>query len=402
MEIAPIEQLVLPPAMDGHQGVHRRPADYRQIDADTDLQAILLWLKTSAKSPATFSRYRGAVNQLVNWTIFELGKPISSLDEDDFPRFCAFLRNPSPHSKWIGSRAQYGAPGWRPFRGPLSLRSQANTLHVLRALIEYLDRNGYCRIWRSIRDATNPKVEMGRWTTNISKTRDDPISEKHRQGLEALLQADEIPGTRWGQLALQLMYYCYLGPSALMKISINDFGDTDGWPTLRLLDKKQERLIYLAPPIIRSLALLRDTGELPAQQGHRQATGEGRLFRQSSFTLQENARKLLKELESGDTSSRLSRISLTLSDIKRAGQLYAGEHCQQMWPLIGYTPAVLEYVGAYLPKRKPLTFAQVSKLYRQMGFEIAVDQKELAGDAHTVRYQPSADRPDMCHQHELF
>lgn len=56
--------IVLPPALDGRDGSNRARGGVRQIAADTDIEAVRMWLAEYAESPHTLRSY-GCVRQVV-------------------------------------------------------------------------------------------------------------------------------------------------------------------------------------------------------------------------------------------------------------------------------------------------------------------------------------------------
>jgi integrase/recombinase XerC len=132
--------LVLPCNLDGHDGTNRARGANRLIAADTDIEAIRLWLAEYASSPHTLRSYRKEVVRLLVWATRTLGKPLSSLTREDFLRYEQFLAAPS--ADWADP-ALPRRGGARLFEGPLSERSQRQTLGILCGLLNYLVAAGY-------------------------------------------------------------------------------------------------------------------------------------------------------------------------------------------------------------------------------------------------------------------
>ena len=76
--------------LDGSQGTNRNrtPGVARQIEADTDIEAIAAWLKAkSRKSFHTQRSYQREAYRLVAWAVSFKEKPVSSLLVDDISDF---------------------------------------------------------------------------------------------------------------------------------------------------------------------------------------------------------------------------------------------------------------------------------------------------------------------------
>lgn len=97
VRISPLDRLYAPPTLNGVRGAFRMSPEICDIKANTDLDAIKLWLAQYDATSATFRSYRQSVERLINWALFERGKPLSSLDKDDFIAFKCFLSDPQPN-----------------------------------------------------------------------------------------------------------------------------------------------------------------------------------------------------------------------------------------------------------------------------------------------------------------
>lgn len=82
-------------ALDGRDGTNRARGANRQVTADTDLEAVRLWLAEYASSPHTLRSYRKEVVRLLVWATRTLGKPLSSLTREDFLLYKRFLAAPT-------------------------------------------------------------------------------------------------------------------------------------------------------------------------------------------------------------------------------------------------------------------------------------------------------------------
>ncbi|MFX1739916.1 tyrosine-type recombinase/integrase [Paraburkholderia sp. A1RI_3L] len=154
----------------------------RQIRAETDLDALALWLGNYVDRPTTHANYRKEAERLLLWAladalagpgaiaqddlrafraflaapdrrhpiwtaIAEL-KPISSLTHEDLTRYREFLADPQPSRIWMtenGARYATHDPRWRPFARPLDPVSVKQAVLILDSLFGWLVEAGYLR-----------------------------------------------------------------------------------------------------------------------------------------------------------------------------------------------------------------------------------------------------------------
>ncbi|MHB9102700.1 MAG: tyrosine-type recombinase/integrase [Sulfuricella sp.] len=129
------------PGLDGTNGSNRARGGVRQIGADTDLDAVRLWLAEYAGSPHTLRSYRKEAVRLLVWAAQGLGKPLSSLNREDLLAYEAFLGQPS--AEWTNPMLPRRGGGRRLFEGSLSPRSVRQAMGILSGLFGYLVAAGY-------------------------------------------------------------------------------------------------------------------------------------------------------------------------------------------------------------------------------------------------------------------
>jgi site-specific recombinase XerD len=140
----PIERFTLPAAFNGRDGANRaRGAGASQIEAETDLEAIMAWLSEFRDSPNTLRAYRREAERLLLWAILARGKPLSSLLREDLMAYEDFLSDPQPREVWCGPKVSRKSPDWRPFEGPLSAASKHQSMVILDGMFAYLVEAGY-------------------------------------------------------------------------------------------------------------------------------------------------------------------------------------------------------------------------------------------------------------------
>jgi site-specific recombinase XerD len=141
-EIAPWERIVVPQDVDGSAGTFRAPRATCALKARNDDEAVQAWLSLH-EAAATQRAYRKEAERLILWAVVERGCALSSLSTEDAVAYRAFLRRPSPRSRWVGPARPRGSPEWRPFVDGLSTRSTAYALSVLSALFRWLIEQRY-------------------------------------------------------------------------------------------------------------------------------------------------------------------------------------------------------------------------------------------------------------------
>lgn len=141
--IVPIERFA-PPSDErsGAQGTNRAALGRCKLQAVNDYEAIQAWLRLRPAGSHTWRAYRKEAERFLLWSVMGRRKALSSLDGDDCVAYRDFLAKPG--IEWVGPRqAQRWSESWRPFEGPLSARSQATALTIVRSLCEWLVRRHY-------------------------------------------------------------------------------------------------------------------------------------------------------------------------------------------------------------------------------------------------------------------
>jgi integrase len=133
--------IVLLPALNGRAGSNRARDGVRQITADTDVDAVCLWLAEYGSSLHTLRSYRKEAVRLLIWATRVLGKPLSSLTREDLLAYEVFLANPLV--EWADSALPRRGGSRRLFEGPLSPSSVRQAMGILFGLFSYLVAAGY-------------------------------------------------------------------------------------------------------------------------------------------------------------------------------------------------------------------------------------------------------------------
>jgi integrase/recombinase XerC len=139
--VEPVLTIALPAALDGSLGTNRASGRHSQIAADSDVEAVRLWLAEYTASPHTLRSYRKEAVRLLLWATQALGKPLSSLTREDFLLYERFLA--APTGDWADPDRPRKGSTRRLFEGPLSERSRHQALGILSGLMTYLVSAGY-------------------------------------------------------------------------------------------------------------------------------------------------------------------------------------------------------------------------------------------------------------------
>ena len=141
--LRPLDELQVPPAFDGRDGINRADVARLQITATTDADAIACFLTEYDRSPGTYRIYQRECERLLLWAIVEVGKPLSSLNRQDFEGYLNFLADPQPAVLWCGPKVARASEKWRPFVGPLSESAVLTAVAAINSLMSYLVDAGY-------------------------------------------------------------------------------------------------------------------------------------------------------------------------------------------------------------------------------------------------------------------
>jgi len=265
--IVPLEYFLAPADLDGSRGANRNLIK-NNSGADNDLQAIAFWL-ADYENPNTREKYRAEAERLLLWAIFAKGKPLSGLDINDAREYInRFLVDPQPTTQWVMNRAvPRGEPAWRPFRGPLSVKSRQDALAALKKFFgdlvnaQYLDHNAFAKI----------KVFLGSETDEAGNER--RVAAKPRVQVERSLtreawafamrvldaMADSAAAARM-RFVLALTYSTGLRRAELCGAFTDDISvryagaELGSIHLLRVVGKgAKERFIPLVPPVLEAL-----------------------------------------------------------------------------------------------------------------------------------------------------
>lgn len=141
--IRPLDGIAIPPSLDGNDGENRADKARLQIQADTDYEAIRCFLGEYDRSPGTLRIYRRETERLLLWSLIDCGKPLSSLNRQDFEGYLNFLADPQPSQLWCAPKIDRRSDTWRPFVGPLSESAVLTAMAAINSLMRYLTDAGY-------------------------------------------------------------------------------------------------------------------------------------------------------------------------------------------------------------------------------------------------------------------
>jgi len=138
-----LSELAIPEALSGRTGTFRS-ADANTLGAETDAEAIAVWLARHHERRRTQQLYTRIVERFYLWCLLVRRKPLSSVDEQDMMAYKAFLM--APPADWVQRRhTARGSPEWRPLRGALSASTTRLDMSVIASLFSELHKAGYLR-----------------------------------------------------------------------------------------------------------------------------------------------------------------------------------------------------------------------------------------------------------------
>jgi integrase/recombinase XerD len=258
-----LEQLHLPPELDGGDGTNRALGARSQIAAQTDVDAIKAWLARFVETQATFDTYRKESERLLLWSTTELRKPLSSLTHEDLLLYQRFLADPQPAQRWVmaGRKVARADPHWRPFAGPLSPSSQRQAFVIVNTLFAWLVNAGYL--------AGNP-LSLSRQRARKAKPRvtrflEDDLWQAVKTSIDAMSrdtarEQEHYARVRW---LISLLYLMGLRISEVVSNPMGGFfrrRDRDGqdrWWLAITGKGDKERLLPATTELMAELALYR-------------------------------------------------------------------------------------------------------------------------------------------------
>ena len=287
--IVPLDKLIVPYALDGHDGRFRAPLQQCMLAATNDYQAVLIWIRTrhgilpdkkaslkvhrqidpaAPESPLDWLNYLShtqraylkEAERFLLWAIVQHHKPLSSMAMEDCEQYRQFLTNPLPQETWCSRRhVAKWSPLWRPFRGPLSRSAQNQALTILRSLYTFLVAQGYL--------SGNPWVGLSLpKSTRIAANRGRSFTQQQWAFITA--QADALTPTAAHQrLRFALRFYYTTGLRLiegvqarcddLKRVAYPDpdtGGVTAGWELLVLGKGQKERIVSVPDAVVDELS----------------------------------------------------------------------------------------------------------------------------------------------------
>ena len=214
------------------------------LNARNDVEAVDAWVNARSGSTATATIYQRESRRLLLWLQYERGgKPLSKVQIGDCSAYLAFLQNIP--ARWISrSRAAPGALGWAPFRGPLSHKSQQQTVVIVASLFAWLQSAQYIN--------TNP------WPLINTKTGDDQterlldtkaLSESAMSEVLRFVNAQApSPSSNRILFILKFLESVGLRSSELLAAKLEDIRmEPEGW-MLQVHGKGSKNRICVIPP----------------------------------------------------------------------------------------------------------------------------------------------------------
>lgn len=144
--IVPFEYFKLPDALDGTLGTNRNPVCPAAVR--TDIEAVSLWLDTSAVNRHTRRAYNAQLERFLLWLVFEKNRPLSSATSNDCQEYVDFLAaiakpgSPWPwrirRDQWIGPKLPRWHEEWKPFVGEMSESTRRMAVTILKRLFSWL------------------------------------------------------------------------------------------------------------------------------------------------------------------------------------------------------------------------------------------------------------------------
>ncbi|MEN3033281.1 tyrosine-type recombinase/integrase [Chromobacterium amazonense] len=206
------------------------------IDAESDVAAVMQWIKLSQVSAHTKASYQKEAERFLLWTTLKRGKKLTDLLPEDLVDYAAFLADPDPD--WCGPTRPRHHPDWRPFAfwekrqrtgastGGLSPSSVKQARTILAAMFRFLTDSGYLRLnpmsilhkRQSIRRRVEHRVLDKATVQFVFKWLDSTVIENQAQ-------QDRIERDRW---VFALYYYSGARLTEATSAVMGSFHSRDG------------------------------------------------------------------------------------------------------------------------------------------------------------------------------
>lgn len=383
VRISPLDRLYVPPSLNGEKGAFRMSHEICSIEANTDLDAIKLWLAQYDATSYTFRSYKQSVERLINWALFERRKPLSSLDEDDFFAFTLFLSDPQPNWKWISAKSTARSDiNWTPLIGQLSPNSILHVLVILRVMCNWLWNVGYCDIGRSLRQHSVRSFQHPS-ALILSIKRGAPLDVirfDDWQLLRRSLDQEQRSNHNFrARMLVELMYYGSLKEKEIAEICIDDIVVENGVFLLVIRSRPTSlSWIYLVPPLAKTIGCeLKMARSHPLNLSVTNIAGSttnvdksrsplvsvkniGKLIKKAIL----RAAKLAASEGNSDASDRIMRLAP--HQLRHAFEVHATitiGASTWIWPLIGAAALLPRTTRLYLPKREKLNKFDLEKAF---------------------------------------
>jgi site-specific recombinase XerD len=254
--IVPLERFRPPSERDGSNGANRAPVERCKVAAANDYEAIQVWLRLRVQGTHTWRAYRKEAERFLLWAVMERRKALSSLDGDDCVAYRDFLAAPGP--EWLGPRyVQRWSEAWRPFEGPLSVRSQAVAMTIVRSLCEWLVRRHYLD--------SNPWDDVPARPDAPSMPQLRALSQKQWQLVQAWIEGELVSAPSPSRHRLKfILDFAYMTGMRLAELAAAKLGWLrheqldDGewaWSIMVLGKRKKWREVPLPEPAVAALRL---------------------------------------------------------------------------------------------------------------------------------------------------
>ncbi|MCG2578710.1 site-specific integrase [Dechloromonas sp. XY25] len=173
-DLAPIERILLPYELDGHEGRNRH-SGLCLISARHDRDAIDAYLYKFRAQEKTRRAYQKEIERFLLWCITVRSTPMSAVLQDDCEAYKDFIASIPPN--WVGLKRKRHDHGWRPFAGPLSPASQRYAIQAIRLFFNWLVNVRYLggNPWMTVAD---PRVATAIHPIQIDKALPEALWSK--------------------------------------------------------------------------------------------------------------------------------------------------------------------------------------------------------------------------------
>lgn len=223
--IRPIEELLMPAALDGSTA-WATPWDAREpVAFANDIHAIKAWLDGYA-GDSMRQKCRSAIEKILLWCVVERGHALAEISGEEVEHFIEFLMAPEPRTRWVTDTIGHRTNAdWKPLKVAADANQVGATLTLIHVYFRWANAHGLLLAGQPLHALTAPlKDERSAMATANKPLKLDRISSPVWVALHRYLQGDSESYKDLQVLGLlQMLYYGGIFYKQIAKLRLKDF-----------------------------------------------------------------------------------------------------------------------------------------------------------------------------------